>query len=120
MHYGLEDAVAFAIDHRTEYDEIWITNTNQPYIYVLFYGGWRPADYQGKLAVRRNPPDFNSIVAFQNFRFPAGRWAGPPEDIQPANLTRVFATTYPNGRVAYEVRAGTVPDRGRVLLIYRP
>lgn len=120
MHYGLEDAVAYAIDHRTEYDEIWITNTNQPYIYVLFYGDWEPNDYQGGLVVRRNPPFFNSVIAFQNFRFPAGIRGGPPDDIQPANLTRIFTTTYPGGQIAYDVREGNVPDRGKVLLIYRP
>jgi hypothetical protein len=28
--------------------------------------------------------------------------------------------TYPGGQIAYDVREGTVPNRGRVLLIYRP
>lgn len=53
---GIEPAVDCAVARRTECDEIWITSTNQPDICVLFCGGWRPADYQGKLAVRRNPP----------------------------------------------------------------
>jgi hypothetical protein len=120
MHYGLEEAVIYAIDHRSEYDEIWITDTNQPYIYVLFLGDWRPEDFQGKLVVRRNPPYFNSVVAFQNFRFPPAIRGGPPEDIQPANLEPLFSTTYPGGQVAYDVRQGFVADRGRVLLVHRP
>jgi 4-amino-4-deoxy-L-arabinose transferase-like glycosyltransferase len=120
FQYGIEGPINYAIAHRTEYDQIWITNTNQPYIYVLFFGDWRVEDFQGRLVVQRNPPYFNSVLAFKNFRFPQGNRSGPPADIQPANLAPLFATTYPSGQVAYAVRGGNVPGRGRVLLIYRP
>jgi len=35
-------------------------------------------------------------------------------------MDTVFQSHYPDGEVAYEIRTGEVPDRGMVMLIYRP
>lgn len=120
FQYGVDGVVEYALAHEADYDEIWVTDTNQPYIYVLFFGEWSPNDVHEGLVIRRNPPGFNAGVALGRFRFVQGIRSDPPSDIHAGDLDLVFSTTYPNGQTAYEVRAGEIPGRGRVLLIARP
>lgn len=116
FHDGLAPALAEAFAHRAEYGEIWVTSTNQPYIYVLFYGAWDPAAVHRDLVVQRNPPDFNQAVSIGNFRFASGPL---PADILAANFQVIGQTTDVAGRPAYRLAAATVSGRGRVLVIYR-
>ena len=58
FQYGLEQALGYARAHEAEYSEIWVTDTNEPYIYVLFYAGWPPSDVHRSLEVRREPQRF--------------------------------------------------------------
>ena len=118
--YGMKEALAFARQHEAEYDEIWVADSNQPYIFVLFYNAWPPEDVHRNLQVRRNPPGWNEVEAIGKYRFPREIYGSAPADIHQENLPLLYSVPYPDHSIAYEVRGGIVPGRGRVLLIDRP
>jgi 4-amino-4-deoxy-L-arabinose transferase-like glycosyltransferase len=113
FQYGLREALAYARAHEQEYDEIWVTDANQPYIYVLFFSRWPPSDVHRHLVVRRDPPAFNEVQAIGRYRF------GPLPDTTAAALAPLFTVFDPAGRAAYTVRGGAVDGR-RLLFIHRP
>lgn len=67
FQYGLQLALEDAFAHEADYQEIWISDTNQPYIYVLFYRRWSPSEVHERLQVRRGPPAFNAVGQFGNY-----------------------------------------------------
>jgi 4-amino-4-deoxy-L-arabinose transferase-like glycosyltransferase len=111
--YGMEQAVGYAQAHKSEYDTIWMSNDNQTYIYVLFFTQWPPSDVHRRLAVRRNPPEFNEVDAIAKYRF------GTPPDVAVRDLVLLNTIKDPLGRTAYEIRGGRTAQ-GRVLVISRP
>jgi 4-amino-4-deoxy-L-arabinose transferase-like glycosyltransferase len=115
---GLGDALAYARAEAAAYDEIWVTDTNQPYIYVLFYERQPPPQVHRELRAQRDPGLFNYVARVGKYRFPAY----PPRASTPLPLG-TFATLYtvpgPDGRTTYEVRGGTAVDGKRVLIIDR-
>jgi hypothetical protein len=119
FHLGLEEALAYARTYARDFDEIWVSDVNQPYIYVLAYAQWPPSDVHSNLHLRRHPPDFNQVDGIGKYRFPE-LWGKPPADIKPEALKLVHTVYAPNKRVAYELRRGYVEGRGQVLLIYQP
>jgi hypothetical protein len=112
--YGLEQVLGYAHQHENEYDEIWITDTNQPYIYVLFYTRWPPSDVHQHLHVLRGPPAFNEVDAIRKYYF------RDSPDVSADELVSLYTVHDPSGGIAYEVRGGSTKDRGRVLLVHRP
>jgi len=114
FQYGLEQALRYVRVHETEYDEIWITDTNQPYIYVLFYDRWPPSEVHRSLNVQRNPPKFNEVEAIGKYRF------GDPPSVKPDELALLYSVQDPVGRTVYEVHGGETTDRGRILLVSKP
>ena len=112
--YGLAQALDYAHAHEAQYDEIWIADTNQPYIYVLFYLQWPPSDVHRSLQVRRAPPAFDEVDAIGKYHF------GDPPNAEPADLAVLSTVVDPAGTTAYEVRGGETRDRRRILLIRKP
>jgi hypothetical protein len=111
--YGMEQAVDYAHAHESEYDTIWMSNDNQTYIYVLFFTHWPPSDVHRRLAVRRDPPEFNQVDGIGKYRF------GTPPDVAPGELALLHTIRGPDGRTAYEIRGGR-SVKGRVLVVSRP
>jgi len=115
FEFGLEPAVRFALAHQADYDEIWIADTNEPYIYVLFYGQWPPSVVHTDLRVQRHPPEFNEVDSFGRFHF--GDWS---TELDPEALAPVERISDANGEPAYEIRSGLVGGSRRVLFIDKP
>jgi 4-amino-4-deoxy-L-arabinose transferase-like glycosyltransferase len=114
FQYGLQQALEYAQAHAGEYDEIWVTDTNQPYIYVLFFNRVSPNDVHRMLPVIRDPPQFNQVPAFEKYRF-----GGLPAGVTADSLPVLTTILLPDGGVAYQVRGGTTPGGRRVMLIER-
>jgi 4-amino-4-deoxy-L-arabinose transferase-like glycosyltransferase len=114
FQYGLENVLAYVQVHQSEYDEIWITDVNQPYIYVLFYNKWPPSDVHQNLQVLRAPPNFNQVDAFDKYHF----GDLPNDDFN--DLALLYSLQAANGNTLYQVRGGVIPARGRVLLVNKP
>jgi 4-amino-4-deoxy-L-arabinose transferase-like glycosyltransferase len=114
FRYGLRQALTYARAHQDEYDAVWVTGINQPYIDVLFYSRWPPNDVHRHLQVRRNPPWFNQVDGIGKYRF------REEPDTGPTQLALLYTVSYPNGGVAWEVRGGTTDDGERMLFVYRP
>lgn len=120
FHDGFEEAVNFALRNQQLYDEIWIAHVNEPYIYFLFQGQMDPAGARERFTILRDPNGYNWVTELDNFRFTARIWLPPPADIPVEEMVTTFQTHYPNGEVAYEIRTGEVPNRGMVMLVFRP
>jgi len=116
FRYGLEDALAFVQAHQSDYDEVWISDTNidQPYIYLLFYAKWPPSDVHQNLQIRRAPPDFNEVNAFGKYHF-----GDLPAD-HLNDLVLLYSSQDLDGRTLYQVRGGVLPKQGRVLFLDKP
>jgi len=112
FQFGLDTAVAFARDHESDYDEIWITDAAEPYIYVLFADRWSPSDVQARLVVHRAPPASNWVSEFGKYRFES-----LPPGVDPLTMTVVKEIDEPDGTVAFRIRAGVDPRGERILLI---
>ncbi len=115
FEYGLEPALRYAFTHEAEYDEIWVADTNEAYIYVLFYGRWSPGVVHNILRVQRHPPEFNEVEALGKYHF------GDASGLKALHLPVVDTVVDPTGHARYEVRGGVV-DAGsrRILLIEKP
>jgi 4-amino-4-deoxy-L-arabinose transferase-like glycosyltransferase len=111
FQYELQQALGFARAHEAEYDQIWITGGNEPYIYVLFYNQWPPSDVHQQLVIRRAPPAFNQIETIGKYHF------GDPSNIKPDALAILETIRDPDGKPVYEVRGGESNERGRVLVV---
>ncbi|MGD9711108.1 MAG: ArnT family glycosyltransferase [Thermomicrobiales bacterium] len=120
FHYGIDGAIEFAVRNQSIYDEIWMAHVNEGYIYLLFHERIDPAEARQEMTLRRVPGAYNWVMAYENFRFTSRIWVDPPAALGVENMAAVFQTFYPNGEVAYEVRAGEVPDRGLVMVILKP
>jgi 4-amino-4-deoxy-L-arabinose transferase-like glycosyltransferase len=114
FQFGLQQALEYARAHASGFDEIWVTDTNQPYIYVLFLNQVSPNDVHTSLPVVRDPPQFNQVPAFENYRF-----LGLPPGVTAESLPLLTTVLAPDGSVAYQVRGGTAPNGRRVMLIER-
>jgi 4-amino-4-deoxy-L-arabinose transferase-like glycosyltransferase len=114
FQYGLDQALAYAREHEAEYQEIWVTDTTQPYIYVLFYSDWSPKDTQHDLNMDQLAPGFAWVEQYGKYRFPV------PGDVRGYPFTVLFTVLRPDGNPAYEVRLAEPPGHGRVLWIGRP
>jgi len=114
FQYGLADAVGYARTHETDYDQIWITNDNQTYIYVLFFNSWSPSDVHQHLVVKRDPPHFNEVDGFGKYRF------GVPPDVAPSQLSLLYSIRDRNGRTAYWISRAETTNRGRILVVSKP
>jgi hypothetical protein len=114
FQYGLDHALAYARAHETDYDEIWVADVNQPYIYVLYDHTWPPSDVHKNLVLRRQPPDFNEVESIGKYHF------GDPPGVNAAGLVILDTIRDPTGRAVYDVRGGETPARKRVLLIDKP
>ena len=114
FQYGLREAIDYALSQAGTYDEAWIWDANQAYIFVLFQRPWDPTEVHIGLDVIRGPPAFNSVARFDKYVFSEL----PAEDL--ARLDVLFTTEYATGEVAYEVRGGTRRDGVRVLAVHRP
>lgn len=112
FQYGLDAAILAASRAEADYDEIWLDEINQPYIYVLFYRQWNPDEVHRDLQVQRTG-GYNVVHAIGKWHF-----GGPPFDR--ATFARVGQVFAPNGDIAYELHAGVARDHGRVLVIDRP
>jgi len=72
FQYGFREALAAAWEMAQPGDRIVVTNcdTNQPYIFVLFYGRYPPSKFQRERVVREYRDDGWGIVrAFGRYRF---------------------------------------------------
>jgi len=114
FQFGLPDAVVYARGHETDYDEIWITNDNQTYIYLLFFNSWSPNDVHRNLVVKRDPPHFNEVERFGKYQF------GLPPDVAANDLTLIDSIADKTGRTVYQIRRGETAARGRILVISKP
>jgi hypothetical protein len=112
--YGVEESVNYALDHATEYDQIYMSGMPEPYAFVLFFGQWDPKDVHARLQVVRNPPWFNGVVSFDKYIFQDA----PPEIV--SALPVIKSVTAPDGRLMYELRGGETPDGKRILIIRKP
>jgi hypothetical protein len=120
FHYGFNAALAFAVRNQQLYDEIWVAHVNEPYIYLLFDQQIDPEEARQTMVMIRDPGAYNWVSQYENFYFTSRIWVDPPADIPLQDLPVAFQTFHPNGEIAYEVRAGEVPGRGLVMVIYRP
>jgi len=111
--YGVEQAVRYAHEHEAEYDEIWLTDINEAYIYVLFYTRWPPTQVHQTIEVQRHPPEFNEVEKLGKYNF------GALPSAEPGRLPPVEEIPRASGIPAYEIRAGILQDRGRVLWVHR-
>lgn len=111
---GLGPALAFARAHQAEYDEIWVDDANQAYIYVLFGNRWPPSDVHERLQPHRMPPEFNSVDVFDKYRFVDGG------ALEAGDFELLYTAVDAAGRPRYEVRRGQVAGHGRVLVVARP
>ncbi|MGI8550145.1 MAG: ArnT family glycosyltransferase [Dehalococcoidia bacterium] len=114
FQFGLQQALSYAHLHEREYDQIWVVDTNEPYIYVLFFNQWLPSEVHDKLQVSRNPPGFNQVYAFGKYHF-----LFLPSSINKNQLRILYTVNYPSGGVAYQVRGGVAGQGGRVLVVSR-
>jgi 4-amino-4-deoxy-L-arabinose transferase-like glycosyltransferase len=114
FQYGLPDAVAYVRAHEKDYDQIWMTNDNQTYIYLLFFGSWPPSDVHRNLVVRRDPPQFNEVDAIGKYRF------GVPPNGMVNGLRLVYSISDPVGRTAYQISRGETANRDRILVVSKP
>jgi len=114
FQYGLDDALGYVRARERDYDEIWVTDTNQPYIYVLFYSRWPPSDVHQGLQVRRNPPAFNEVTMIGKYHF------GDPPHVRLDELALLDTVYDPTGRAVYEVRGGETLDQKSILLVRKP
>jgi 4-amino-4-deoxy-L-arabinose transferase-like glycosyltransferase len=119
FQYGLEETLAYARAHEAEYDEIWVTDTNQPYIYVAFFGKVNPDVLHRTLQFPRNPPNTNQVYAWGKYRFTFTH-EDPPEELRIDRLSILYTAYSPGGDVTFEVRGGDTGDRGRILVIHQP
>ncbi len=120
FHYGLKEALAFAEQNKSIYNEVWVAHVNEPYIYLLFDNEIDPELARRNMLLQRNPGLYNWVTEYENYRFTSRVWFDPPADINVADMTTVFQTFHPDGEVAYEVRTGEVPGKGLVMVIFRP
>ncbi len=111
FEYGLEPALQYAFAHEAEYDEIWIADTNEAYIYVLFYGQWSPSVVHEILQVDRHPPEFNEVETLGKYHF------GDSSSIKALRLPVLHAVRDATGNARYEVRGGLGDDGSRRLLL---
>ena len=51
---------------------------------------------------------------------PPANWVDPPAELDIESMATVYQSFYPDGEVAYEVRAGEVPGYGLMMVIFRP
>jgi hypothetical protein len=114
FQYGLDRALGYVRAREGDYDEIWVTDTNQPYIYVLFYSRWPPSDVHQSLQVQRNPPAFNEATVIGKYHF------GDPPHVKLDELVLLFTVYDPTGRAVYEVRGGETLDQKNILLVRSP
>jgi 4-amino-4-deoxy-L-arabinose transferase-like glycosyltransferase len=112
--YGVEESLEYSRECEEKYDEIWIEDVNQPYIFVLFYAQWSPSDVHQHLRVRRSPPEFNDVQRIGKYHF------GDPPPNGSDQLAVLETVRDPNGRTAYEIRGGQLRDDRRVLLVRKP
>lgn len=122
FHQGLLPALTYARQSAAGYDEIWVADVNQPYIYVLFEAEWPPSEVHRLLQVVRDPPAFNVVESFGKYRFSSTIGGGVPPEIEAAlpGLGLYFWSPNLDGGIAYEVRGGPVPGHGNVLVVHRP
>jgi 4-amino-4-deoxy-L-arabinose transferase-like glycosyltransferase len=114
FQYGLDSALGYVRAHAADYDAIWVTDTNQPYIYVLFYSSWPPSDVHQGLQVQRNPPEFNEVTMIGKYHF------GDPPRFKLDEPSLLFTVYDPIGRAVYEVRGGETLDHQKIMLVRRP
>ena len=108
FRYGIRDALAYAGSHASDYDEVWLDDSNSSYVYVLFYNRWEPSDVHRDRVVHRKPPDWNRVDSIGAYRFGA-----PPAFEREATL---HTSHLPGGGAAYAVVSGTSEGK-RVLMV---
>ncbi len=108
--YGMQQAIAYTREHEAGYDEIWITDVNEPYIYLLFFTAWPPDDVHRNLQVHRAPPASNQVTVFHQYRFES-----LPPGVDIASLPVLETIRDPGGGPAYRIRGGE--PAGRRLLV---
>ena len=120
FHYGFDEAIMFAAENQSIYNEIWVAHVNEPYIYLLFNEKIDPYEARLTMDMVRGEGDYNWVRQYDNFFFTPRIWFDPPNEIDLNTLTTVFQSFDPNGDVAYEVRSGEVPGRGLTMVIFKP
>jgi 4-amino-4-deoxy-L-arabinose transferase-like glycosyltransferase len=120
FHHGFPEVVDYTLRNQILYDEIWIAHVNEPYIYYLFLDEMDPAQARERYTILRDPNGYNWVTEMDNLHFTARIWMPPPEDLPIAEMDIALQTFYANGDVAYEVRTGMVPNRGYVMVVYKP
>jgi 4-amino-4-deoxy-L-arabinose transferase-like glycosyltransferase len=117
FQYGIKEVIQ-EIDQRYKSDmPVFITSRiNQPYIYVLFFQKYPPAEYQNR-PVRQRPGLFGKVAGFDRY------WFVTPELVYPWFANGIFvyrgsdqtpqppdvSIRYPDGSVAYQIVVKKVP-----------
>jgi hypothetical protein len=110
FQYGIKEFIQTIDQHGNDLQVFITSRINQPYIYVLFFQKYPPAQYQ-KHPVRQRPGLFGNVSVFDRY------WFMPPDVTYPwfANGIFVFrgadhtpqpptvSIPYPDGKVAYQV-----------------
>jgi 4-amino-4-deoxy-L-arabinose transferase-like glycosyltransferase len=108
FRYGTRDAIQYAAQHESEYDEVWLNDNNSSYIYLLFYRRWDPSDVHNNLLVKRHAPDWNQTISIGKYHFGEPSLTSAPRE--------VFASKHAGKANGYRVSAATT-NEGRVLVI---
>lgn len=114
--HGAKELARYVSSESSNYENIFITDRyDQPYILILFYTKYPPADFQeGHTLTARDKYGFSTVSGFDNYHFgsidydkirpnnPDSLIVGTDEEI-PDEANIIEEIYFPNGEVAFEI-----------------
>ena len=114
--YGFRELSAYLSDNMSRYREVLITDKyDQPYILLLFYLRYSPADFHtGHELTVRDKYNFSTVKEFSRFHFINTSWdnvrdmhnsliVAAPDDIPAVGVNVVKTIYFPNGDPAFKI-----------------
>lgn len=114
--YGFKQLAAFVKTNQSRYDKVYITDKyDQPYILLLFYLKYPPAQFQNNHQLTlRDKFNFSTVRQFDKFYFENTPWDKmrdvhssliivAPEDIPEVGVNIVKTINFPNGQPAFKI-----------------
>lgn len=75
--FGYKEAIAYTESVKNQYDAICFTQElGRPYIYVLFYGKYKPTFFQENAEIHRDPFGFVTVKQMGTYRFGSAEECG--------------------------------------------
>lgn len=111
FQYGYRQVVTYIMQHKNEYQQVYLTGYyGRPYIYVLWYGKIPAREFMANANIERNEFGFYNVRQFKNIYFDLPRRSESNSlfIMEPPQQTGNFPTVkilekinYPNGKPAF-------------------